>query len=80
MGRIASLVSFAYSQRIFFGISRIRITRPACRPRPRSRYVLGNHGAGPNDTVVADADAAQDAGAVADPDVVRRDVALVDPL
>src|SRR5687767_15397006 len=45
------------------------------------RHVLGDHGAGPDDRVVADRRAAQDARAVADPAVVADvDVALVDAL
>src|SRR5215210_4947984 len=45
------------------------------------RDVLGDHGAGADDRVVADRRAAQDAGAVADPAVVADvDVALVDAL
>jgi 1,4-alpha-glucan branching enzyme len=45
------------------------------------RDVLGNHGAGADHAVVASGDAAKDAGAVADPDVVTDlDVARVDAL
>src|SRR6185312_16576888 len=44
-------------------------------------HVMRDHGARADDAVVADGDPAQNAGPIADPDVVAdADVALVDPL
>src|SRR5205823_5656364 len=76
--------------------SRGSASLPAHRPRllaradharrdPRhdsiGRHVPGHHGARSHDRVVADRDTAQDARAVADPDVVADpNVTLVDPL
>ena len=69
-------------QRSCSGASRIRMhpRRDAGDDRV-GRDVLGHDRVGADDRVVADADAAQDAGAVADPDVgADHDVALVDAL